>query len=66
MTKTNAEYKIVYRMDYAMKLKSKGHIIDSTMPNPKNNKYNVWIFKNDETFDADLKELISKDSRKEG
>lgn len=66
MTKTNAEYKIVYRMDYAMKLKGKGHIIDSTMPNPKNNKYNVWIFKNDETFDADLKELISKDFRKEG
>lgn len=62
MTKTNAEYKVVYRMDYAMKLKQKGHIIDSIMPNPKNNKYNVWIFQNDETFDADLKELIGKDS----
>lgn len=65
MTNTNAEYKIVYRMDYAMKLKDKGHTINSIMPNPKNNKYNVWIFKNDETFDADLKELISKDFRKE-
>ena len=62
MTKTNAEYKIVYRMDYAMKLKQKGHIVDSIMPNPKNNKYNVWIFQNDETFDTDLKALISKDS----
>ena len=62
MTKTNAEYKIVYRMDYAMKLKQKGHVIDSIMPNPKNNKYNVWIFQNDETFDADLKALISNDS----
>lgn len=62
MTKTNAEYKIVYRMDYAMKLKQKGHIVDSIMPNPKNNKYNVWIFQNDETFDTDLKALISKNS----
>ena len=62
MTNTNAEYKVVYRMDYAMKLKQKGHIVDSIMPNPKNNKYNVWIFQNDETFEADLKALISKDS----
>lgn len=62
MTKTNAEYKIVYRMDYAMKLKQKGHIVDSIMPNPKNNKYNVWIFQNDETFDTDLQALISKNS----
>lgn len=66
MTKTNAEYKIVYRMDYAMKLKNKGHIVDSTMPNPKNNKYNVWIFKNDDTFEADLEALINKNRRTEG
>lgn len=62
MTNTNAEYKIVYRMDYAMKLKDMGHEVHSTMPNPKNNKYNVWIFKNDSTFESDLKALIGKTS----
>lgn len=55
----NTEYKIVYRMDYAMKLKDMGHNISSIMPNPKNSRYNVWIFENDETFEADLKALIS-------
>lgn len=60
---TNAEYKIVYRMDYAMKLQDMGHKVSSTMPNPKNNKYNVWIFKNDETLESDLRALISKTSR---
>ena len=58
-----AEYKIIYRMDYAMKLQEMGHVVSSTMPNPKNNKYNVWIFKNDDTLESDLKALISKDSR---
>lgn len=61
---TNAEYKIVYRMDFAMKLKNMGHIVSSTMPNPKNNRYNVWIFENDETFDSDLQALISDDCRR--
>ena len=61
---TNAEYKIIYRMDFAMKLQSMGHNVISTMPNPKNNRYNVWIFKNDETFDSDLKALISDGCRR--
>lgn len=65
MTKTNAEYRIVYRMDYALKLKKLGHMVDAIMPNPKNNKYNVWVFKNDETFEADLQALISNTSAEE-
>lgn len=57
---TNTKYKIVYRMDYALKLIEQGHIIHSTVPNPKNNKLIAWIFEIDDTLEEDLAKLISK------
>jgi len=48
----------VYNMRYAIRLKQMGHKCVDTMPNPKNNKYTVWIFEVDETFDRDLSALI--------
>ena len=57
---TNTKYKIVYRMDYALMLIEKGHIIHSTVPNPKNNKLIAWIFEIDDTLEEDLAKLISE------
>ena len=57
---TNTKYKVVYRMDYALKLIEQGHIIHSTIPNPKNNKLIAWIFEIDDTLEKDLAKLISK------
>ncbi|MBR5597919.1 MAG: hypothetical protein IKW30_10985 [Lachnospiraceae bacterium] len=61
---TKADYKPVYRMDFAMALRELGHRLHFTMPNPKNNKYNIFIFEKDETLEADLEALISNDCRK--
>ncbi len=66
MTNAENKYKIVYRMDYAMALKKKGHKLTSTMPNPKDNRYNIFIFEDDCTLEADLKALIGNNSRMEG
>ena len=57
---TNTKYKVVYRMDYALKLIEQGHIVHSTMPNPKNNKLITWIFEIDSTLEDDLEKLISE------
>jgi hypothetical protein len=57
---TNTKYKIVYRMDYALVLIEKGHIVHSTVPNPKNNKLMAWIFEIDDTLEEDLAKLISE------
>ena len=57
---TNTKYKVVYRMDYALKLIEQGHIVHSTMPNPKNNKLITWIFEIDDTLEDDLEQLISE------
>lgn len=57
---TNTKYKVVYRMDYALKLIEQRHIIHSTIPNPKNNKLIAWIFEIDDTLEEDLAKLISE------
>ena len=60
---TNADYKLVYRMDFAMALRKLGHKLQMTMPNPKDNRYNVFVFEKDNTLEADLEALISNDFR---
>ena len=63
---TNTKYKVIYKMNYALTLIEMGHIIHSTVPNPKNNKLIAWIFKIDDTLEQDLAQLISNDrGRKE-
>lgn len=57
---TNTKYKVVYRMNYALKLIEMGHIVHSTVPNPKNNKLMTWIFEIDDTLEEDLAKLISE------
>lgn len=60
MTNTNTkQYKMIYKLDYAMKLIEMGHIVHSTIPNPKNNNFIVWIFTVDDTLEQDLLTLIS-------
>lgn len=60
---TNTKYKVVYRMDYALKLIERGHIVHSTVPNPKNNKLMTWIFEIDDTLEQDLAQLMSDNCR---
>ena len=60
---TNTKYKVVYRMDYALKLIERGHIVHSTVPNPKNNKLMTWIFEIDNTLEQDLAQLMSDNCR---
>lgn len=62
---TNTKYKVVYRMNYALKLIEMGHIVHSTVPNPKNNKLMTWIFEIDDTLEQDLAQLIDDCRRKE-
>lgn len=63
MQNTNPQIKIVYKMQYAIKMKLKGHNILTTMKNPKNEKYQCWVFKDDQTFDSDLHEIIEEGRR---
>lgn len=58
MTKT--KYQPVYRMDYAMALIAKGHVVSATIPNPQKSYLVTWIFEVDDTFEEDLKKLLRK------
>lgn len=61
MTNTiNKNYRIVYKMNYAMELIQKGHNVVATMPNPKKQNLICWIFENNETFDKDLESLVER------
>ena len=39
--------KIVYRMDYAIEMKIKGHKLLTTIPNPADSNYQCWVFEDD-------------------
>lgn len=58
------QYRMVYKLDYAMQLIEMGHSVHMTMPNPKNNNFTVWIFEVDETFERDLAMLVSNGRRR--
>ncbi len=62
----NTKTKIVYNMQYAIQMKILGHKVLTTMPNPKDNKYQCWIFEDDQTFDSDLSELITEGRKNHG
>ena len=57
------QYKMVYKLDYAMQLIEMGHKVHMTIPNPKNENFIVWIFTIDETFERDLMTLVSNGRR---
>ena len=52
------DYRIVYKLDYAIKMKLKGHQLITTIPNPKKAQYQCWVFVDDDTFESDLQEVI--------
>lgn len=58
--------KIVYKMQYAIQMKLKGHQILTTLENPKDKNYTCWVFKDDQTFDLDLHQIIEEGRKKNG
>lgn len=54
------EYRIIYKLDYAVQMKLKGHQLITTMPNPKKTEYQCWVFVDDLTFEDDLQEIIHR------
>ena len=58
------QYKMVYKLNYAMQLIEMGHKVHMTMPNPKNENFTIWVFLVDETFEQDLMKLVSNDRRR--
>lgn len=52
--------KIVYKMQYAIKMRLKGHKAITTLPNPVDSRYQCWIFEDDQTFDSDLHDIIEE------
>lgn len=60
------KYKIVFKMQFAIKMQLLGHKLLTTMPNPKDSRYTCWIFQDDKDFDSDLHALIVKGGEKHG
>lgn len=58
------QYKMVYKLNYAMQLIEMGHKVHMTMPNPKNENFTIWVFLVDETFEQDLMKLVSNGRRR--
>lgn len=52
------EYKIIYSLRVMRALVEKGFFPVQTMPNPKNVKYNCWVFKNSEKLEALATQLM--------
>ena len=64
MTNTK-QYRMVYKLNYAMQLIEMGHRVHMTMPNPKNNRLIVWIFYKDATFQKDFDQIIEEGARRD-
>ena len=64
MTKTHNDYKLVYRMNYAMELIKMGHNVFSTSPNPQRPQLTMWVFEYDDTIDQDLEKIKEKHNGK--
>lgn len=55
---------VVYRLDVARELISRGHILMKTEPNKKNPKLSVFIFDTNSIFFYDLENIIESKKRK--
>ena len=49
---------IVYSLRVMEILVKMGHIPVATLPNPKNSKYNCWVFELTEEFQRDLSQVL--------
>lgn len=54
---------IIYSLRVMEKLVKLGYIPVATMPNPKNPRFNCWVFEVTEAFQRDLSELLKGVSR---
>lgn len=54
---------IVYSLRVMEQLVKLGHIPVATLPNPKNARYNCWVFEQSEEFQRDLSRLLKGVSR---
>lgn len=56
---SNSKLKVIFTMSIALELKSRGHKVIDIMPNPNKPEFNCWIFEIDETFIADLEDIVN-------
>lgn len=54
---------IIYSARVMEQLVKMGHLPKATMPNPKNSKFNCWVFDLTEEFQRDLSEVLKGVSR---
>lgn len=54
---------IIYSYRVMEQLIRMGYIPVATIPNPKNTKYNCWIFEWNEEFQRDLSKILKEVSR---
>lgn len=54
--------RIVYSMRIALKLIEMGYEPQAVMPNPKNTRFNCWVFEDSPEFARDLSAVIRAQS----
>ena len=55
---------IVYSLKVMEQLVKLGHIPIATIPNPKNTKFNCWVFEQTEEFQKDLSVVLKEASQR--
>ena len=55
---------MIYTMKVMKRLVEKGHIPIATIPNPKDVRYNSWVFEVNEALQKDLDEILKEVSKK--
>ena len=58
------QQEIIYSLRVMEQLVRMGHIPVATIPNPKNTKYNCWVFEVNETFLKDCEQVLKEVSYK--
>lgn len=58
--------KLVYRYAYAIQMQILGHQLLTTITNPNDTNYNIFVFKDDQTFDSDLHQIIEEGRKNHG
>lgn len=55
---------IIYSLKVMEQLVRLGYVPVATLPNPKNIKYNCWVFEQTEEFQKDLSMVLKEASQK--
>ena len=59
--KEEKDYKIIYSLKIMKELVKRGYFPIQTLPNPKDTRYNCWIFENNEELETIATQLMNKD-----